>query len=97
MCKVNKTVYVIGSIKQHTSIKRIATYYSDIYKNVLYVSAEHDESLTHLVKKSFDRIEEADIIVAVKKPNNTFGEAVTFELEYARRLHKMIISHQARR
>lgn len=31
------------------------------------------------------------MIVAVKKPNNTFGEGVTYELEYAKRLNKTII------
>ena len=38
----------------------------------------------------FDRIESADVIVAVKKPNNTFGEGVTYELEYAKRLNRNI-------
>lgn len=90
MDKLDKTVFVIGSLKQQEDIERIASGYKKTYKNVLFVSADPSKSITEHIKNAFDKIESADVVVAVKKPNNTFGEGVTYELEYARRLNKTI-------
>lgn len=90
MNKLDKTVFVIGSLKQQEDIKRIADIYKETYKNVLFVSADPSKSIAEHIKNAFDRIESADVVVAVKKPNNTFGEGVTYELEYAKRLNKTI-------
>lgn len=91
MDKLDKTVFVIGSLKQQEDIERIAAGYKKTYKNVLFVSADPSKSIAEHIKECFDRIESADVVVAVKKTNNTFGEGVTYELEYAKRLNKIII------
>lgn len=91
MDKLDKTVFVIGSLKQQEDIERIAAGYKKTYKNVLFVSEDPSKSIAEHIKECFDRIESADAVVAVKKPNNTFGEGVTYELEYAKRLNKTII------
>lgn len=87
---LEKNCFVIGSLKQQKDIKTIADCYKKTYKNVSYVIADPSKSITEHIKNAFDKIEFADVVVAVKKPNNTFGEGVTYELEYARRLHKSI-------
>ena len=91
MNKLDKTVFVIGSLKQQEDIEIIAAGYKETYKNVLFVSADPSKSIAEHIKECFDRIESADVVVAIKKPNNTFGEGVTYELEYAKRLNKTII------
>ena len=78
MDKLDKTVFVIGSLKQQEDIERISAGYKKTYKNVLFVSADPSKSIAEHIKECFDRIESADMIVAVKKPNNTFGEGVTY-------------------
>lgn len=91
MDELDKTVFVIGSLKQQEDIERISAGYKKTYKNVLFVSADPSKSIAEHIKECFDRIESADAIVAVKKPNNTFGDGVSYELEYAKRLNKTII------
>ena len=67
MNKLDKNCFVIGSLKQQEDIERIAAGYKETYKNVLFVSADPSKSIADHIKNAFDRIESADVVVAVKK------------------------------
>ena len=78
--------FIIGSISQEEQIKKLA----DKFNTTMYVKHQPNKSFKQLVSEAFTNIEEADLIIAVKKPDGTFGEGTTYELEYARRLGKRI-------
>lgn len=81
--------YIISSLSQPKDniIQALANTLSG---SVRYVKPEPDKSFAECVSNCFDNIEWADIIYALRKPDGTFGEGVTYELEYAKRLGKKI-------
>ena len=81
--------YIISSLSQpkNNIIQALA---DTLGGSVRYVKPEPDKSFTECVSNCFDNIEWADIIYALPKPDGTFGEGVTYELEYAKRLGKEI-------
>ena len=79
-------IFIVGSISQEEQIKKLA----DKFNTTMYVKHQPNKSFKQLVSEAFTNIEEADLIIAVKKPDGTFGEGTTYELEYARRLGKRI-------
>lgn len=80
-------VFVIGSLTQSTQIKEIAKKYI----HAKYVHSQPSKSFKQLVSEAFDNIEEADVIIALRKPDGSIGQGVTYEIEYAKRLNKKII------
>ncbi len=82
-------IFVIGSLSVEDSIKSVADLYSTLGADVKYVKKQPDKSLEYLIKEAFERISEADMIVAVPKPDGTFGEGTTYELAFAKHLGKI--------
>lgn len=82
--------YVIGSIKQADDIKRVADSLMSNF-NVRYVKPEPDIPLSDLIHNCYRNISEADFVFAVQKPDGTFGEGVTYEIEFAYFLGKNIL------
>lgn len=85
------TVYVIGSLNQIDTINSIGEFLSDVFDKVECVRPMKDWPFSNIVSRCFDVIERSDVVYAVMKPDGTFGEGVTYEIEHARRLGKEII------
>lgn len=85
-----KNIYIIGSLSQSDEIKTIADKLSKI-SNVEYVKPE-SKRFEECVSDCFDNIEWADDIYVLEKEDGTYGKGVTYELEYAKRLCKPIVS-----
>lgn len=89
--------YVIGSLSQYKTIESVANTLRQTNQTgqteVRYVKPEPDKSFKQCVQTCFDNIEWADIIHIVQKPDDTIGQGVTYEVEYARRLGKQIKYH----
>lgn len=83
-------IYIISSLAQQKNIQALA---DTLGGSVRYVKPEPDKSFAECVSNCFDNIEWADIIYALPKPDGTFGEGVTYELEYAKRLGKKNQNH----
>lgn len=85
-------LYVIGSVKQEHDIREIANYFKNKEGfDVKYVKAEPDESLTDLILDCFDIISKSEIIVAVKKPDGSYGTGTTYEICFANFIGKEVI------
>lgn len=80
--------YVIGSTKQADQIKKCAEMFSK--DEVRYVTPRPGSPFNECVRDCFDNIDWADVIYAVPKEDGTFGEGVTYEMEYAKRLKKIV-------
>ena len=93
--KWNRTstlIFVIGSIKQKDQIKTTAENLKKLCGcDVAYVCDNPFKSFECLVNDAFDRIEKADQIVVVRKPDGSIGDGTTYEVAYARRLKKPVI------
>ena len=86
---LQQKAFIIGSSQQEAEIQQLAADMQNKYK-VNYITKQTDKSFEELVSNAFTNIENADLIVALKKPDNTFGQGTTYELEFAKRLRKQI-------
>lgn len=86
---LQQKAFIIGSSQQEAEIQQLAADMQNKYK-VNYITKQTDKSFEELVSNTFTNIENADLIVALKKPDNTFGQGTTYELEFAKRLRKQI-------
>ena len=82
--------YVIGSLSQEKEIEDFARRKSLSFESIEWVKSEPSKSFDILVKECFDKIDNADVVISILKPNGTFGRGTTYELEYARRMGKDI-------
>lgn len=85
-----KKIFIIGSLKHADVIEKYAESLKKKYE-VDYVKKERNKILSSLIRQAFDKIEKADIIVAVCKEDGTFGDGTCYEMEYARRVRKTIM------
>lgn len=87
-----KKIYVIGSLSKDKRIREVA----EMIKingnfDVEYVHRQPTKAKELLIRECFSNIETADVVVAVEKTRNIFGDGTMYELEYARRCGKKII------
>lgn len=87
-----KKIYIIGSLTRCSTIRDMARF---IELNgdfqVEYVRREPEKTKEALISECFTKIEQTDIIVAVKKQDNTLGDGTLYETEYAYRCKKRVI------
>ena len=86
---LQQKAFIIGSSQQEAEIQQLAADMQNKYK-VNYITKQTDKSFEELVSYAFTNIENSDLIVAIKKPDNTIGQGTTYELEFAKRLRKQI-------
>lgn len=58
--------------------------------DVDYVKPQN-EMFADLVHSAFQKISECDVVMALKKPDGTLGDGVTYEVEFAVWLKKPVI------
>lgn len=84
-------VFVIGSLSYEEEIKKVASFFKEeMGDEVDHVRKQPEKSLEILIKESFESISKADRIVAVKKPNGTFGDGTLYEMAFANFIGKPI-------
>lgn len=85
-------LHIIGSVKQERDIREVANYFQNIEGfAVEYEKAEPDKSLNTLILDCFKKISKADGIVAVKKPDGSYGTGTTYEICFAKFIGKDVI------
>ena len=87
---VKGRIFVIGSLSREKEIKRVAEYYQKLGHEVNYVRKQPDKDFTTLVNEVFQKIYEADSIVAVQKEEGGLGEGTTYEVAFAKFIGKTV-------
>lgn len=94
-------VHIIGSVKPNLYpainrvykelINNLKIMDYDIRKLTCVVPAE-EANIKNLISNCFTLINNADIVIAVLKPDRTFGKGTLYEIEYAKRRNLMVYS-----
>lgn len=89
---MSKRIYIIGAIAYMKLINKVVELFmAGEYEEVTYVYPDDTKSFEELVEQSFKHIKDADLIIAVKKPDGTFGEGAIYEIVFAKQLNKDIM------
>ena len=82
-------VYIIGSLSQEQDIEAVADYFEQRGDTVKCVRKESPyKPFAMIVDECFRNIRWADLVVALKKSDDSFGPGTTYELAYARTIGK---------
>jgi hypothetical protein len=81
--------FVIGSLSQEAEIEDFALSLANKY-DVTFVKKQPNKSFNILVEEAFNNILMADVIFVLLKQDGTIGHGTTYEIEYAKRLGKVI-------
>lgn len=87
-CK--KKGFVIGSLSQADEIKKIAEM---VQENGFYMDFVKPENkpFADMVHNAFFKISNADFVIALQKPDGTYGQGTTYEIEFCHWMHKQVI------
>lgn len=97
----NVNVHIIGSVKPnlYPAINRV---YKELINNLKFMDYDirrltcvvpaEDTNIKNLISNCFTLINNADIVIAVLKPDRTFGKGTLYEIEYAKRNHIKVYS-----
>lgn len=84
-------VFIIGSLSCEEEIKEVAKFFvEEMGYEVDYVRKQPEKSLEMLIKEAFESISKADRVVAVKKPDGSYGEGTMYEMSFAEFIGKPI-------
>lgn len=89
-----KNIFIIGSLSREKRIEETAKFLRSIGCNVDHVRKQPDKDFTTLVYEAFQKISEADSIVAVQKEEGGLGEGTTYEVAFARFIGKDVYIFQ---
>lgn len=80
-------IYIIGSLSQAKLIKKLAKQLKteNWHFNVKYVHKKK-KSIEKIIQNCFDKITSSNHIVAVTKPDGSFGRGTSYEIEFAKRM-----------
>ena len=87
---IRKTAFIIGSVSHMDRINDAVTEYEKRGYYVMSVRPQPDRTKETLIFEAFYNIAAADLIVAVKKPDDSFGTGTLYELAFANYLSKHI-------
>lgn len=82
-----KKVFIIGSITCFPIIENLALLLRNFrseFEEVDYVRPQGDKTLSILIKECYEKIQRSDCVIAVTKPDGSFGEGTTYEIEFAK-------------
>lgn len=84
-------ICIIGSLSQANLIKKLAKQLEkeNLHFNVKYVHKKK-KPIETIIHDCFDTIASSHHIIAVKKPDNSFGRGTLYEIEFAKRIDKQI-------
>ena len=84
-------ICIIGSLSQANLIKKLAKQLEkeNLHFNVKYVHKKK-EPIETIIHDCFDTIASSHHIIAIKKPDNSFGRGTLYEIEFAKRIDKPI-------
>ena len=84
-------IYIIGSLSQADFIKKLAEQLKkeNSHFNIKYVHKKK-EPIETIIHDCFDTIASSHHIIAVQKPDNSFGRGTLYEIEFAKRMGKPI-------
>lgn len=83
-----KKICILASLSQQSAIEKAVQHYKSQGCLVDYPIEQHDKTLFELDFDYICRIAAADMVVAIPKPDGSFGESVTYELAVAKYLDK---------
>lgn len=88
-------ICILSSLSQQGDIERLASYCEtdvDGASNIIFSpqKCRDDESLIEHYRHYIEHIKDSDLIIAISKPDGTFGEAVSYEIAIAKTFDKII-------
>lgn len=84
-------VFVIGSLSCEEEIRKVAKFFEEERGDeVDYVRKQPEKPLEILIREAFESISKADRVVAVRKPDGTFGDGTLYEMTFANFIGKPI-------
>lgn len=86
-----KNIFIIGSLSREKRIEETAKFLRSIGCNVDHVRKQPDKSFEDLVWEAYQKIFEADLIVAIQKEEGVLGEGTTYEVAFARFIGKDVV------
>lgn len=86
-----KNIFIIGSLSREERIKETAKFFRSIGCKVDHVRKQPDKSFEDLVWEAYQKIYEADLIVAIQKEEGGLGEGTIYEVAFARFIGKDVI------
>ena len=84
-----KRIFIIGSLSQVNELKEIADVLRKDF-DVTYVHPRPNDTIDVIIHDAFDEIEKCNHVVALRKPDKSFGRGTLYEIEFAKRIHKPI-------
>lgn len=80
-------IYIIGSLSQAKLIKKLAKQLKkeNWHFNIKYAHKKK-KSIETVIHDCFDKIKSSNHIVAVTKPDGSFGKGTSYEIEFAKRM-----------
>ena len=82
-------VIIIASLSQENDIKNVTEHYRKIGCFVDYPIRQSDKEFSEIVDNYLYRINLADLVVVISKPDGTLGRGSTYELSFAKFLNKL--------
>lgn len=85
-----KKICILASLSQKSTIEEAVRHYKQQGCLVDYPVEQSDKTLFEIDFDYICRIASADMVMAIPKPDGSFGESVTYELAVAKYLDKPI-------
>lgn len=86
-----KHVYIIGTLTRKEAIKRAALYYLNAGNSVMMISERPYMTKESLIMDRFQKIDDADLVVAVPHSYGEYDEETLYEIAYAKWINKRVV------
>ena len=86
-----KHVYIIGTLTRKEAIERAALHYLNAGYSVMMVSERPNMTKESVIIDCFQKINDADFVVAVPHSYGEYGEGTLYETAYAKMINKRVV------
>lgn len=83
--------YILGSLLREKEMEDLKIFFGKHSCVVRCVDTDNDTPYDELISKCFDNIVWADVIIAFKNKDNELGLSSMYEVEFAKRMNKVIL------
>lgn len=86
-------IFIIGSLKQNKELEKLACILTSLNHTVVYakdVNGTPHELDIPIIRNTYDTIQWAEKVIALKKPDGTFGHGTLYEIAYAESIGKAV-------